>query len=516
MIAHRIQPKFINEKRLDPYYYSPEFLTHADLMKLRFNQRLRVDEYFEVLDGTHDSVETRANPDEKYCIPFLRAQDIGSCILNSYEGAFLSSNDHFSKCKRSQIKHGDILLNIMASTGDSCLYHDGFPAFANANRAVGILRKKKNPINEYQPRYVCAVLSSTIGSKELARNLKGSIQKRLNLEDISDTLIPLVAAAAQTYIGNKVRQAERLRALALDLERDIERLSVTEVIAQTTGAADMRSNRVVSSDMWARFDSKYYGTKAMAVHKVCQLNGTILSDLAIGISNGFEERTFVDEGRIYITVSEVSSGRLNIDNAPKIDLDVSVPPKAIVHERCVLVVRTGSIGNAVKVFHEDAGVSISSHLIRLEFETESCAASVAAFLNSKAGKILQQKISYGAVQPQIGQEELTALSIPNSVLANGEQILKFENAKEVKLRSSSRLTIAAKLLVEALIEGQVIESDLVAAQKALEAGDRSVDREILSRLTRKGMDVTDQPPLFPDLEELYNALDALNTPEDAP
>jgi len=81
---------------------------------------------------------------------------------------------------------------------------------------------------------------------------------------------------------------------------------------------------------------------------------------------------------------------------------------------------------------------------------------------------------------------------------------------------SVRLTTSAKLLVEALIEGQATESDLIAAQKMLEKGDLSADREILSRLTRKGMDIAGEPPLFPDIDGLYNALDALNTQEDAP
>lgn len=58
--------------------------------------------------------------------------------------------------------------------------------------------------------------------------------------------------------------------------------------------------------------------------------------------------------------------------------------KAIIHERCALVVRTGSIGTAVKVDARDRGAVISSHLIRLEFEDEAIAAAVAAYLCSPA------------------------------------------------------------------------------------------------------------------------------------
>ena len=52
------------------------------------------------------------------------------------------------------------------------------------------------------------------------------------------------------------------------------------------------------------------------------------------------------------------------------------------------------------------------------------------------------------------------------------------------------------------------------AQKALESGCREPDREVLGRLTRKGMDMPGEPPLFPDLDRLYTALDALDAPED--
>ncbi len=52
------------------------------------------------------------------------------------------------------------------------------------------------------------------------------------------------------------------------------------------------------------------------------------------------------------------------------------------------------------------------------------------------------------------------------------------------------------------------------AQKALKSGCREPDREVLGRLTRKSMDVPGEPPLFPDLDRLYTALDALDAPED--
>jgi hypothetical protein len=60
-------------------------------------------------------------------------------------------------------------------------------------------------------------------------------------------------------------------------------------------------------------------------------------------------------------------------------------------------------------------------------------------------------------------------------------------------------------LVKRLIERRIPEADLVAAQKALEAGDRGADRAILQSLQQgNGPDV--KPPI-PDLDGLYGLLD---------
>ena len=70
---------------------------------------------------------------------------------------------------------------------------------------------------------------------------------------------------------------------------------------------------------------------------------------------------------------------------------------------------------------------------------------------------------------------------------------------------SNKLTTAAKYLVEALIEGKLSETELKNAQTALQKGDTEPDKAILTKLTRKGYDIANEPPLFPDLDALYQA-----------
>lgn len=73
-------------------------------------------------------------------------------------------------------------------------------------------------------------------------------------------------------------------------------------------------------------------------------------------------------------------------------------------------------------------------------------------------------------------------------------------------RLSERLVASAKLLVEALIERNVTEDELIYAHTRLEQGDESADRAILSRLYEGGWDATETRPLFPDMDAYYDIL----------
>jgi type I restriction enzyme S subunit len=464
---------------------------------------------FDVLDGTHDGVQTRGTSDVEFCVPFLRSQDIGTGSLRRWDGAFLTESDHLHKCKRSQIKRGDVLLNIMATTGEACLYSDGCPDRANANRAVGILRAKSDSLTDSFKRTLCILLSSKVGNRELARNLKGSIQQRLNLEDIAECNIPILDPSVQQYIGDKVRQAEELRQKAEKRQFQINSILNQDLIQQAMATPNDRTNRVRSGLLEPRLDAKFYSPRSMRIFEATfACDGVRLGNLNPEISNGFEHRTFVEQGRAYLTVTQVGSRRLDLGGVPRIPESVPVPERARLTERTVLAVRSGAtIGTVVKAQPEDCHACVSSHFIILRFSTESVATAVATFLNSDVGRSLQDKIVYGGVIPQISQDDLLSLPIPQAVLDAADQLASWENAKEQALRCAQRLVAAAKFLVEALIDGRLSEREMITVQHALESGDQTLDRTILSRLTEDGIDVVAKPRLFADLDALYVAID---------
>jgi len=489
------------EDRLDAEFYNPEALKTVQKIDGLGNTKrlgqLIADGYRVVYHGT-DSI--KGIPEEKL-LPFLsptQIDDQGSIDFSAADKLPLYYKDDYPK---GLAVAGELLIEVKGNVSKVGVVPEAFPKHLMVSGSL----YKASFNADTNSRYVLAFLKSKHGQILKNRLTSNTIINYIAKDALYS--IPLFAANSdvQKYIGNKVHQAERLRAWATTRGEAIGALVANEAMRSACAATEKQHNRPQLEDLSHRLDPKYYGNRAVAVLRQAKVLGKPLSSLVKTIANGFEERIFFNEGRDYITVTEVSSGRLDLSSAPKIAHTTEVPDKAIIHERCALIVRTGSIGTAVKVDVRDRGAVISSHLIRLEFEDEAAAAAVAAYFCSPAGKILQHKISYGAVQPQIGQDELLALPIPQFVLDVKEQILALVTEQERAIRASKSLTAAAKYLVESLIEGQLTEAELLTAEKALQAGNDRLDRLILSRLNTDGID-GQGPALFGDLDELYQLL----------
>lgn len=505
MFFAKIQPESLNAKRLDSDFYRPQYL-EIDKILSRLNcvSLGSVGHFFTGPFGSN--LPSSLYLDEG--VPLFRVANVGQfeVLINNF--AHLAPNVHES-LKVSEVLPGDLLI-VKASVGEKiCKVPKWLPKANITQHIIGI-----RPNGQADIDYVSAFLFSRYGVGQLQRYSLGSIIQYLGVTDAKGVNLYVPHLIAQKYIGNKVSQADQLRAWAKALELHLEILITSEEYLVALNTAGNQASRPQLSDLSHRLDPKYYCNKAIAAERFTKRSGVMLGTLIKSIANGFEERTFVDYGLPYITVSEVSSGRLDAARAPNISKVVNVPAKALIDEYCVLVVRTGSIGTAVKANALDKGCAISSHLIRLEFADEETAAAVAVFLNSGLGKILLHKISYGAVQPQIGQEELLGLYIPDYVLQQSGFCLSVLERYELAIRASEALIAAAKTLVEALIEGQLTEDQLIQAQQALDDGDTSLDQAILSKLSLDGYGVEGAKPLFNDLDELYRLLKSAQAAEE--
>jgi len=503
MLINRVQAEFIGTNRIDPDYYRPEYLADEKLLRGFGSDELSsVGRFFAGPFGSK-------LPSEFYLssgIPLFRVGNVGSMEVLMDGMAHLAPDIHADLID-SEVVSGDLLI-VKASVGQKiCRVPQWMPRANITQHIIGI-----RPNGEVDMDYVAAFLVCEFGRRQLVRRSLGSIIQYLGVTDSKTVLLPRVTSELQEMIGGKVRQAEWLRDYGKFLDSSIRNLIETDKLRDALASQNPKSQNAPVKFIQDRLDSKYYTVRALAVHHACSLEGEKeIADLSPRMSNGFEYRDFVSEGRPFITVSEVSAGRLDTNFAPRIPWTVEIPEKASVNECCVLVVRSGTVGCAVKAHREDSSAALASDIIRLEFSEEKTAAAIAAFLSSPTGSFLLTRASYGTVMPKLAQEELIRIPVPNHVLNHSDELLRLTNAREDSFRNANRLSLAAKLLIEALIDGKISEAELVATQEALERGDHSADRALLSRLSRKGLDVSSEPPLFPDLDALYSLLQETKT-----
>lgn len=544
----RTTSHWLTPHRLDTYYYDPKFITHVITIRDKFDKMFRIGDVFNILDGTHESIDTSSVRDQTYNVLFLRAQDIDSCYLRNLDGAFIRKFDHYHKCKRSQIRHGDILLNIMATTGESCFYNENYSSEANANRAVGILRAKSQDLDDISKRFICVLISSKIGNLELARNLKGSIQQRLNLEDIANCELPEFTKLAQTYIGGKVRMAERLRersrylitSAKLLLESLLENRITEEELKLAQKALELGDKRpdyqilnklneniqiasheqaskwvrrCPAFEMTSRIDCHFYNPDASSeIEKVKKCNPKPLLDYVVEKRSEPPIHTdhYSKNGIAIVSPTNFTDFKIELEGTNKLNLAYKeLFGEFLMQEGNIIFSLVGDVGHAC-VVPEPAPLAITyrrTAQIKLKGINPYL---VATFLNCRTGDLQLKRMTTGVIQAQLRLEDSVEVLIPSWAIRVqnyiGDKVrLGLQMQEQVEY-----LTTAAKLLVEALIEGKITEDELKTAQISLQKGDKEPDKAILSRLTRKGIDIKDEPPLFPDIDALYEIIDQIS------
>ncbi|MGM0369521.1 MAG: restriction endonuclease subunit S [Bacillota bacterium] len=164
-----------------------------------------------------------------------------------------------------------------------------------------------------------------------------------------------------------------------------------------------------------RLDPNNYDPKFLKLKdKITSLENEKLDNIVNKISNGYEVRNYKEKGYPYLRVSDLEEFTIDYNNINKVDVNYSeLPSKAKVEKNDLLVSRSGTIGIAKAIKDNDLDTIISSHLMKLKINTNKIDVDyLAAFINSKIGKLSIEQISYGAITSQLGQKDLLNLRIP--------------------------------------------------------------------------------------------------------
>ncbi|MCG7553272.1 hypothetical protein [Pseudoalteromonas sp. Of11M-6] len=420
--------------------------------------------------------------------------------------------------------------------------------------------------------YLHAFCSSLFGLSQLKRQLKEVAQPTTSTDAVRFLKVYCPNPISQKYIGDKVRQAEQLRAWAKVLYRIpafIDALiqetlptSLTEALTDLLVNDKKEATKELTNFLSLKnedLDTKQAFQTVIDKNKMGSVDtereffhiNTVATDAIDDFLSAQTYRPAITEAFDIITSAKhykslqaislepirqgatpkfSSIGKKCIKSKQTRDLFLdetgyeTVDPddeqnKRIVRLRRndILVTRqgAGTVGRA-SIFMDDEEVYITDSLFLVRIDSNKAnPAFIAGFLRTYTGQRLIEKGVYGSTgQLNLSSGALRNLPVPDVDLGFQNFLGEALSTADTLFKLSTRLTQAAKTLVEALIEGQLTESQLVSAQQALEAGDESLDRALLERMTAEGID-GEGDPLFDDIEQLYDLLEQANQALDA-
>jgi type I restriction enzyme, S subunit len=490
----RVQPRLANTHRLDPDYYHPQYL--VDEIKLKEFGSEPLGKAGKMFAGPFGSkLPSSLYLDEG--VPLFRVGNVGSMEVELSGMAYLAPQVH-AELSTSEVRAGDLLI-VKASVGEKiCKVPETIPR-ANITQHIIALRANGSVDTDY----VSAFLFGGYGRRQLIRRSLGSIIQYLGVGDARTVLIPKMHADVQAYIGEKVRQAERLRERARQAGENF-RAAIEQQYPDIFGPVleTSRHSRTQQHDLNSTLNPGAYNPERLRIRKyLLEHGGRVLRTIA-----GIETPTassYAPEDT-YIGLDAISSSSSMLSPSSIADAGVAGTVR-VLREGPVISKLRPYLNKASYIPRELAGVLGSTELLCLKPRDEAAGWFLYGALKLESTVRQLNPIATGATHPRVTRDDVLDLVLPWH--EDYEQLGRELALAQQGYFGSERLTVAAKLLVEGLIEGKLTEAELKMTQESLERGEHELDRAILSRLTRKGIDVAGEPPLFPDTDALYEAID---------
>ncbi len=478
MFATRVQRSLL-EPRLDASYYDPAYIENEKYL-CTFNNKtldlLREDDtpirYGVIKPRFVDSP-----------VKMIRIQDFQEPFIDLRQSAEIDPSQA-QEFKRSECHPGDLLVAIGGYPGRLGIV-PSFPegvSKANINQHIARVRVSSQEIDLY---FTASFLLSEQGRKRLTRQVSGSVQAGINLEDLREIQIPLPHPDAQAYIGNKVRQAEALRARARELQQEAHQQVTRHNTFELEPSFQQCPRRIVSGDISeVSLDPSFVRT--MRGHQLIPDRISLL-ELLDSCKCGDPIRS--DERQAGPYPYYGASGPIDTLNDYNFEGDY------------LIVAQDGSIG-CTNVAH--GRFWANNHVWVLDIKPEYDLDAIAVYLQDYYP--YWQGLTTGSVVPKVTSENLLRVHIPREIAIAKQEIgAPLRKAREFH-SSAKPLVTASRFCVEALIERKVSEDELIAAQN-----DPSADRELMQRLTTDGFDESGSTPLFDDLDRLQELLDEANS-----
>ena len=496
MYSQYIETKYL-EHRVDAEYYSPLYL------KI----------YKKVVSNSCSTLQNLTNfvrkgifdmPASLYSdkgLPFVRISDFDGWFLDIENCIRIPEWKHIEE-KKTILHDNDLILSKVGTTGRVIKIPDNLEVNISQN-VVGIAVNR----NKIDNCFLLSYLNSKHGGSLLARQVTTAVQGKLTLDVLRDLAIPDYSETAQTYIGNKVRQAEMLREWSKDNYQKVEK-KLFELIGLYKKEI-LKTEQINHDLLNERLDHNHYRSDLIDCHrKLKQHNHVSLDNLEYftDLTDGDHGNPVYGNGVIYHRTAEMNNSVLETAKLKRLDPDYAndISESCWAHTNDIIFSIVGTLGIVAIITPTTEGI-MSRGVAKVK-SLKLPNYYVKAFFRTEYFQLQLVRYSVGSVQRGVYLESLGKIIIPIFEESTMQHLAKIELLADELTSISNMLVKSAKQLVEALIEGNLSEKTLIEAQSALEKGNNTLDRQILSRLTTKGIDA-DGDPLFTDLDIMHDLLD---------
>ena len=537
MWINRVSATLI-DSRIDSEYYEPEVFAH--LSKLVQWHPRPMSDFVEDIRSEPPIHTDHYGTEGIHIVSPTNFTDFEINLSNTKKLAL----QYRSQFTEFLLQPGRLLFALVGDVGHACVVPAGLPESISYRRTANI------KLSGIDPHFVSCFLNIPAGNVQLKRMTTGVIQDQVRLEDSAGVLLPTLDADAQKYIGDKVRHAERLRTQSaalmfagINLLEDLISQAISEsdaltLISQTNNSLLVSAERIINKaidspprlmvmnhklnisigveTLGDRLDASFYTEEALGnERRLRAMQARPLGSMICPQRSGYG---VLPDSREYLTdggngVPLIRGGDLAFGDIRPSEIFIpheTVSERAITREDDVLLLIKGACIDKADgvgfVRAKDANHLFNGSCYRIASTNVDAGFLVgyfqsSAFLIQKRREIANTGISYNS------EDSIRSYLVPRFTSAIEQYVGQLVRESLELRHCSAALILAAKHFVEGLIEGRVIEADLIGAQRALENNERTLDRKMLSRVSAAGVDVMDRLPLFHDIDSLYATIE---------
>ncbi len=367
-----------------------------------------------------------------------------SGIINFDESSKIKAEIHNGIMKASKLKKNDVLIAIVGATiGKVGLYHDDREA--NINQAIAGIRLKNQNI---LPKFIISYLLSSLGQTYLEYLKRPVARANINLQEIAEIEIPVVAKEKQiqlvSFMDNAISNRNRQRAKANELLSNqssilLQHLNINigKHISPLCSAVSLMciiKDKTLNADYY--HSERLNAINSMKNNSLFRLSRLIdVVDFCRSIVNSSD----VNERYLGLSGVESQTGELT-------DFEEDASGQAFTYQsNDVLYGRLRPYLNKV-YFAEQSGIcSTEFHVMRVKNKNDLLPEYLAEVMRSDLILSQTKHMMTGNTHPRISNDDVKNLYIPIPDILLQQQIIKVIR---------NRRTEARKLKIEAEKEWQ--------------------------------------------------------------